>query len=238
MEATMKTRITLAAVLVLAACGGPRPANGPGPAGSGRDLGRDSVERAMFSAMRTAQMPSVYALIGARERLKLTSAQVTALDSIAEAVREQNRPLTDSLRRFSRSGNGGPIRLPGNEAQQRDFTVILRQMGENSRRGLASIQALLTPEQRTGVCQIAREQGGFGYGRMERRGGFGGEGGGSGRGGGMYGGGRGGMPPEMRGDSLDLRAGAGGWPWCGPTRGPRGMRGDSARADSGRVRRP
>jgi hypothetical protein len=151
----MKTRITLAAALLLAACGGQQPQPGPQPAGSGRTaFGRDSVEREMFAAYRSAQMPSVYALIGARERLKLTSPQVTALDSIAEAVREQNRPLTDSLRRFSRSGNGGPIRLPGNDAQRRDFTTILRAMGENNRRAIAAIQSQLTAEQRTGVCTM------------------------------------------------------------------------------------
>lgn len=226
----MKIRITLAAALLLAACGGP-PQPGPQPAGSGRNaFGRDTVEREMFAAYRGAQMPSVYALIGARERLKLTSAQVTALDSIAEAVREQNRPLTDSLRRFSRSGNGGPIRLPSNDAQRRDFTAILRAMGENNRRAIDAIQARLTAEQRTSVCTMLQEERGQRFGGMDRRGGFGG--GGGGRGGGRYGGGRG-MPPEMMGDSLGTRTGFGGWPWCGGMRRPGGPRmdRDSARAD-------
>jgi len=133
----MKTHISVAAaVLLLAACGGRQPETGPQPAGSGRGEPRDSLQRELFAAYRGAQMPSVYGLIGARERLKLTSAQVTVLDSIAEAVREQNRPWADSLRRFTRSGNGGPMRLPGNEAQQRDFTAILQKMGENTRRAV------------------------------------------------------------------------------------------------------
>jgi hypothetical protein len=186
----------------------------------------------MFAAYRGAQMPSVYALIGARERLKLTSPQVTALDSIAEAVREQNRPLTDSLRRFSRSGNGGPIRLPGNDAQRRDFTTILRAMGENNRRAIAAIQAQLTAEQRTGVCTVLQEERGQRFGGTDRRGGFGGGGRG---GGGRYGGGRG-MPPEMMDDSLGTRTGFGGWPWCGGMRRPGGPRmdRDSARAGAPR----
>ncbi|HSU15868.1 hypothetical protein [Longimicrobium sp.] len=234
----MKIRISLAfAALALAACGGPQPQDGPQPAGSGRvPTARDSLQRELFTAYRAAQMPSVYALIGARERLKLTSPQVTALDSIADAVREQNRPLTDSLRRFSRSGNGGPIRLPGNDAQRRDFIVYLRQIGDNNRRGLDAIQARLTPEQRTAVCAMAAEERGFGG--MDRRGDYGGRGGGRGRGGGgMYGGGRG-MRGDVLGDSIGTRQGLGGWPWCGPLRRPGGprMQRDSARADTMRVR--
>jgi hypothetical protein len=239
----MKIRITLAAAaLALAACGGQQPERGPQPAGSGREPGpRDSLQRELFTAYRGAQMPSVYALIGARERLKLTSPQVTALDSIADAVRERNRPLTDSLRRFTRSPNGGPIRTPGNDAQRRDFIVYLQQIGDNNRQGLAAIQSLLTPEQRTGVCAMAAEED-RNFGGMRERGGRGGRGGfgGGGRGGGMYGGVRG-MPGEVLGDSIGTRQGLGGWPWCGPTRrpgaGPRGpMRADSARADSTRAR--
>jgi hypothetical protein len=200
----MKIRITLsAALLLLAACGGPREMEGPYPAGSGRDLPRDSALRELFVAWRGAQMPSVYGLIGAREQLKLTSAQVTTLDSIAEAVREQNRPFADSLGRFTRSGNGGPIRMPTNDAQRRDFIVILKQMGENTRRGVEGVQAVLNAEQRTAACALAQEERRWRGGRMQGRGGMGGEGRG----------GRGGrrMPAMM--DSVGGRTG--GWPWCG-----------------------
>jgi hypothetical protein len=230
-----------AAALLLAACGGQQPQPAPGPAGSARVMtSRDSAAREMFAAYRAAQMPSVYAVIGARDQLHLTSAQVTALDSIADAVREQNRPFADSLRRFARPGYGGPIGLPTNEAQQRDFTVYLRQMGENTRRGELAIQALLTPEQRTGVCAIAREStaGRYGgYGREEGRGGGGGGFGGRGGMGGGYGGRRNGDWRTM-GDSLGMRGGGGGWPWCAASMRPRGMRPDSARVDSARAVRP
>jgi hypothetical protein len=231
-----------AAALALAACGGqqqPQPA--PGPAGSARVMtSRDSAAREMFVAYRAAQMPSVYAVIGARDQLHLTSAQVTALDSIADAVREQNRPFADSLRRFVRPGYGGPIALPTNEAQQRDFTLYLRRMGENTRRGEAAIEALLTPEQRTAVCAISRESaagryGGYGRGEGRGEGGGGGFGGRGGMGGG-YGGRRGGYG-MMVGDSLGMGRG-GGWPWCAGQMRPRGMRADSVRVDSARAARP
>lgn len=215
----MKIRISLAAaLLVAAACHSRQPETGPQPAGSG-GTARDTVQREMFAAYRRAQMPSVYGLIGARERLKLTSTQVTALDSIADAVREQNRPWADSLRRFTRSGNGGPMRLPGNEAQQRDFTAILQKMGENTGRAVEAVRGVLNEEQRAGACQLAAEERRERFGRGEGRGGFGGGGGGGGGGrGGMMGGGR--RMPGMMGDSLGGR-GTGGWPWCSRATPPR-----------------
>jgi hypothetical protein len=216
MEIAMKHRISISVLLLLlAACGPPAP-NGPAPAGSGAEqAGRDSLQREMFAAWRSAQMPSVYALIGARERLKLSSAQVTALDSIAEAVREQNRPFADSLRRFTRSPNGGPMRIPSNDAQRRDFTAILQKMGANMRTAVAAVQALLDAEQRTAACALALEER---QGRGSRTDGRGRVGGMDGAGG--FGGGRG-MRGMMR-DSLGSRAG--GWPWCASEprgRGPR-----------------
>jgi hypothetical protein len=149
---------------------------------------------------------------------------VTALDSIAEAVREQNRPFADSLSRFTRTGNGGPIRMPTNDAQRRDFIVILQRMGVNTRRGVGAVQAVLNAEQRAAACALAAEERLDRFGRGEGRGGMGGGGRGGGRGGmrsrGMEG---------MRGDSLGGRGmGFGGWPWCGETR-PRGVRPDSSR---------
>ena len=222
----MKTRIVLAAsAALLAACGG-GPAPAPQAGGNPRPMSaRDSAQRELFEAYRAAQMPSVYALIGARERLRLTSPQVTALDSIAEAARELNRPLTDSLRSLTNSGNGGPIRQPRGEFQSARFIPALRCIAENNRHALAQIQAVLTPEQRTGVCALAREQREQRYGDGARRGG-------GRRSGGRGGGGRGGMRDGVGGGRMPVagdtirgpggRAGVGGWPWCpaGPVRGP------------------
>jgi hypothetical protein len=226
----MKTRIVLSAfaAMLLAACGGGQ-APAPQAGGNPRPLSaRDSAQRELFEAYRAAQMPSVYAVIGARERLKLTSRQVTALDSIAEAARELNRPLTDSLRSLTNSGNGGPIRQPRGEFQSARFIPALRRIAENNRRALAQIQAVLTPEQRTGVCAMAREQREQRYGEGARRGG-----------GRRPGGGRGGMRDGIGGGDMPVagdtirgpggRVGVGGWPWCtGPARGPAPA--DSARA--------
>jgi Spy/CpxP family protein refolding chaperone len=234
---TMKTRIVLSAlgVLFLAACGGGRSAM-PNAGGNPRAASpRDSAQRELFDAYRGAQMPSVYALIGARERLKLTSRQVTALDSIAEAAREVNRPLTDSLRSLTNSGNGGPIRQPRGEFQTQRFIPALRRIAENNRLALAQVQAVLTPEQRTGVCALAREQREQRFGEGARRGG-GGRGGGGSRGG-MRGGMRGGDMP-VAGDTIrgpGGRAGVGGWPWCtAPGRNPTSP--DSARASAAALR--
>jgi predicted small lipoprotein YifL len=234
----MKTRYALAGVLVtMAACGGNRSAQAgaePRPM-----TARDSAQRQLFEAYRGAQLPSVYALIGARERLKLTSPQVTALDSIADAARVQNAPLTDSLRSITGSGNGGPIRLPRGDFQTARAIPMLHRIGDNNRRALDAIQAVLTPDQRTAVCSLAQEERDTRMGGMRGRGGFGG-GGGGGRGGGGRGMRGGGMP--MMGDSIDGRGGrfggAGGWPWCARPRGPRAAAADSARGDSVQVRRP
>ncbi|HYH81686.1 MAG TPA: Spy/CpxP family protein refolding chaperone [Longimicrobium sp.] len=230
----MKTRIALAAVLFLAACSS-RSAM-PDPGGNPRAfVPRDSTQRELFAAYRAAQMPSVYALIGARERLKLTSRQVTALDSIAEAAREQNRPMTDSLRTLTNSGSGGPIRAPRGEFQTERFIPALRRMGENNRRALEAIQALLTPEQRTGVCELAREQREQRY-AVRGRGGLGGRRDGRGRG-------RGGMRDGMLGiggdDVREAGGGVGGWPWCpAPARGRNRTPApaDSSRASAGALR--
>jgi hypothetical protein len=213
----MKIHISLAAVLLLAACGGRQTQDGPVPAGSGRGMPRDSLQRELFVAWRAAQMPSVYGLIGARERLRLTSRQVTALDSIAEAVREQNRTFADSLGRFTRTGGGGPIRMPTNDAQRRDFITILQRMGANTRRGTDAVHAVLDAGQRTTACTLAVEERRERFGGVAPRGGIDGErrGGASGR--------RGrGMDDGMGARGM----GSGGWPWCGE----RGMSRDSSRA--------
>ena len=227
----MNSRTLLAAALLLAACGGPRTQTAPQPAGTGRNndtLLRDSLQRELFTAYRAAQMPSVFALIGARERLKLTSLQVTSLDSIADAVRLANRPFTDSLRSLTNSGSGGPLRMPRGEFQTPRAVRHLRQIGENNRAGLAAIQALLTAEQRAEVCKLAAEERAERFGGMQRRGGMGGGGGGRDGGRGGYGQRR--MPGMMPDSAGGRMGGAGGWPWCGPSRAPRSAPRDSAAA--------
>jgi hypothetical protein len=181
----MTIRISLAALLLaLSACAS--------AGGAGR---RSDPELA--AAYRGTQAPSIYGLIGARERLGLTSPQVTTLDSIAESLRTRNTRLSDSLRTVRRVGAGGPIPLPRDSAERAGFVPVLREMARNSQASVAAVQALLTEDQRRIACEIQRESPG-GRGGMR-----GGPPGGMRRG-------MGGM--EMEGDST-MRV-ARGWPWC------------------------
>src|SRR5687768_14887470 len=50
--------------------------------------------------------PSVYALIGDRERLELSSAQVVALDSLGEWLSETNSPIEDQLQELGVATTG------------------------------------------------------------------------------------------------------------------------------------
>ncbi|HEU0052998.1 MAG TPA: Spy/CpxP family protein refolding chaperone [Longimicrobium sp.] len=134
----MKTRILFAsaALLALAACGGTQPEPQP---------------RTM-AAYRGAQMPSVYALLGRRDELKLTSAQVTALDSIAQALSDSNRVLTGQMRGVTNSRGGGPMRRPRSTAQEDSVLPLLERVGENNRRAMDAIGQVLTPAQRDTLC--------------------------------------------------------------------------------------
>ncbi len=140
-------RATLAVLLVLTGCyAAPDPANAP------RALPPTAVEP-----------PPVYALLGYRQEIGLTSEQVTALDSIAEAVRRENAPLVQQLRQQN------PAR-----AQQRGFILVdsaaqpaLNQLRENNRRASAAVGEVLSPEQRTTACRVLTQSQ---RDRMARRG--------------------------------------------------------------------
>jgi len=190
----MTIRISLAALLLaLSACA------------SAGGVGRRS-DPELTAAYRGTQAPSIYGLIGARERLGLTSLQVTTLDSIAESLRTRNTRLSDSLRTIRRVGPGGPIPLPRDSAERAGFVPVLREMARNNQASVAAVQALLTEDQRRIACEIQRESPG-GRGGMGMRGGLPG---------GMRRG-MGGM--EMEGDST-MRV-ARGWPWCPPPAAPK-----------------
>jgi hypothetical protein len=176
-------RSTLALLFLLAGCGaGPDPANAP------RALPPTALEP-----------PPVYSLLGFRQEIGLTSEQVTALDSIAEAVRQENAPLVQVLRERN------PVR-----AQQRGFIVVdsvsqpaLVQLRENNRRAVAAVGEILTPEQRTAACRVLDQSQ---RDRMARRG--------SSQQSTRARQGR--EPGRMEpGDTAWVR-GAGGWAWCTP----------------------
>jgi hypothetical protein len=194
----MMIRISLAALLLaLSACA----SAGGGP--------RSDPE--LMAAYRGTQAPSIYGLIGARERLGLTSIQVTTLDSIAESLRTRNTRLTDSLRGIRDVGPGGPLPLPRDSAERAGFVPVLRQIASNNQASVAAVQALLTDDQRRIACEIQRDNPGSGRTGM--------------RGGPPRGGMRRGMPGvEMEGDSV-MRGIGRGWPWCPPPAGPSSARG-------------
>jgi hypothetical protein len=94
--------------------------------------------------------PPVYSLLGFRQEIGLSSQQVSALDSVAEAVRRENAPIVQQLRERN------PAR-----AEQRGFIVIdsaaqplLEQLRENNRSAVAAVGEILNPQQRTAACRI------------------------------------------------------------------------------------
>lgn len=99
--------------------------------------------------------PPITALIGQREALSLTSAQVVALDSIGQALRQENAPFEERVRN-TREAWGGRI-------GRRDRARFLEQVGpalratwENNRLAAAAVGDVLTPAQRARACEIVR----------------------------------------------------------------------------------
>lgn len=180
------------ALAALAACGGqPAPQDGPAPAGGPSDvaLTMDAVGGAP---------PSIFGLIGARERLSLTSAQVNALDSISVAWSAADQ----SLRRELRETWGGD-RPRGGDAMQRARPTLER-IAQNNQAAAQAVEGVLNEDQRRIACELQAEQ------RDERgppaprvssdapRG-------------------PGGGAPRARprqGDVMMMSRGPRGWPWC------------------------
>ena len=140
----VKRMIVMLALPALAACGAqPEPAEGPVPAG----------ERPVVIDMTGAATPSIRGLIGERQRLGLTGAQVTTLDSIAIVLSAAN----DSLRRAVREEWGEVQPRPGSERWDRTQPA-LAQIGQNNRAAGTLVQNLLTDDQRRIACEIQEEQ--------------------------------------------------------------------------------
>lgn len=99
--------------------------------------------------------PSVYALLGEREDLGLTSAQISALDSIGTWLSTANRELRDDVGGVRRDRTS-PDDLP--EATR----SALDRIRDNNAQAMRGIEATLTPDQRDSVCRMERE-------RRERR---------------------------------------------------------------------
>jgi hypothetical protein len=138
----MKRSAVLALLLVsAAACGGApaEPASAPPPAAM------------PFGSL---EAPPVHSLIGHRQALELTSAQITVLDSIGQHVNAANRPLMQQmgeLRAQFRGRTGEAV--PGGE----EGRSLLEQIRQNNREAVEGVREVLTPAQQQRACALYRD---------------------------------------------------------------------------------
>ncbi len=94
--------------------------------------------------------PPVYALIGERQELSLTSAQVTALDSIGVALAASNQPALTQIQAMQPSG--GFRRTSAADVER--ARPLIDSIRENNRRAQEGVRVLLTEQQRADVCKM------------------------------------------------------------------------------------
>jgi len=94
--------------------------------------------------------PPVYALLGFRRELELTSLQVMVLDSIGQAVQEKNSLLVREIRARSRERQ----RQPGFYDIEPGAIPILEELRTNQRIAGEAVAELLEEEQRATVCSL------------------------------------------------------------------------------------
>lgn len=146
----MKRMMLMIGLAALAACGGqPNPQGGPAPASAPGPGGRDE---SLVLDVSGGSTPSIYGLLGERQRLRLTSAQVTTLDSIGVVLAAAN----DSLRRSVREAWNGDRPRPGREQWQRTQPALV-QIARNNRAASMLVHNTLTEEQRGIACDIQAE---------------------------------------------------------------------------------
>jgi hypothetical protein len=137
----MKTRLlVLVPLFIAAACGGQAATEGTGGPGQFRTT----------VLPLALEPPPVYSLLGYRDRLGLTSEQVTALDSIAIAVREANAPLITELEQRAILNARAPGVLQVNPSER----PLLDEVRENNRAAIEGVAELLTEEQQSSVCDL------------------------------------------------------------------------------------
>jgi hypothetical protein len=95
------------------------------------------------------QPPPIYALLGHRERLELTSAQINGLDSIAVQLKEENDELIDELAERSDLARDQTALIVSEEGQP-----ILEEIRDNNREASEAVGRLLTSTQQTTTCDI------------------------------------------------------------------------------------
>ncbi|HEX2207370.1 MAG TPA: hypothetical protein VHG93_06790, partial [Longimicrobium sp.] len=146
----MRRMMLMLGLMALAACGAhqepgeaPRPSPGPGGA----------LDGPLVLDVSGNNTPSLYGLIGERQRLGLTGAQVTTLDSLAIVLNAAN----DSLRSYVRETWDGDRPRAGTERWERTRPA-LEQIGRNNRAASLAVQNLLSEDQRRIACEMQAEQ--------------------------------------------------------------------------------
>jgi hypothetical protein len=131
-------------VMALAACGAqPEPESRPAPF--------NGVEPMMLD-MGGGGTPSIRGLIGERQRMSLTGAQVTTLDSIAIRLSAANDSLRRSLRETSERERP---RVAGERWEQ--ARPVLETIAQNNRNAGLLVQSVLNDNQRRIACEIYAE---------------------------------------------------------------------------------
>lgn len=110
---------------------------------------------------RIAPAPSVYALIGDRERLELTGSQVSALDSIGRWLSAANDSLsaggsgTSGEEYGDQSRSGGSRRMPASMQGGGRTPAAREALSANNASAMAGVEALLSEAQKQKVCSQA-----------------------------------------------------------------------------------
>ena len=135
----MRKSVAILVLPLFAACG-----SAGGPAGAPPAL----VTPTML------QPPPIYALIGHRDRLDLSSEQIEDLDSIAVGLRAQNDSLVDALQ-----GRAIPSRNQMGFLIDDEGRPILEQIRVNNRDASTAVGRLLSAEQQTETCDLFQPAG-------------------------------------------------------------------------------
>ena len=135
----MKRRFIILGLIAVAACGQAYEVSEPIPMASAPML----------------QAPPIYALLGQREKLELTSAQVTALDSVGVWVDTANASLTMQLREMRGEIRPRPA-VAGEPQTTGEVQPIVERIRANNRQAMEGVKAVLTPEQQAKTCELFR----------------------------------------------------------------------------------
>lgn len=102
----------------------------------------------------TLEPPPIYSLLGYRSDLHLTSEQVAALDSIALAVRDENRELVAELRQASSERRNQSGALVVTEQGR----PVLQAIRDNQLAAVDAVSQLLDESQRAEVCRLSTRE--------------------------------------------------------------------------------